>query len=382
MLFRSGFVGLAAMKEHPVEKRKSSSLFSTIVLFSASLTISLFPQNGETQETASGKVARPPQDPTLRGRIEQRNGLEKLGRPSSGLAGLNESVRILSGQNSPNEPSMDGLLNANSKEDVLNSTLDSNNFELNTNSSAGAYRPATPHSDWNELSSATGTMRTKKPCDPCHKMNMMLWRRYGHGPGPGPWDEYGAWVVTAMPGGGRDDWRLQIDKVRASLGSSGAGGSLFPDNRWNLAPVGSPLRPPMISQNWTIPPVQPGPPPDKPIYVDQNIGWDAWYKTISDALYKNWSKLNSLPGEAKLRISVSAGRSISAEILSTNNFKPEFKDGLNKAVASLNGSTILEFPQASKRRTVSFESVFTAGTQNSAGSFSERNEIEHIRLRK
>lgn len=376
------------MKERPVAKFCSSFIAPGkcfLLLFSFSTIFSL---PTAAQEGASGKIARPPQDPTLQGRVEQRSGLEKLSRPLSGQTGLNESVRILSGQNGLNGQAMDGLMNANSKEDVLNSTLDSNNFDLKSSSAANnSYQKLTPHSDWNDLSSATATMRTKKPCNPCNQAHLMLWQDRGHAPGRDPWDyAYGNWVVVSMPGAGRDDWRLQIDKVRASLGSPGTRGSLFPDNSWQQRPPRSTSlfnQAPTISQNWTLPPVQPGPLPSKPFYVDQNIGWDDWYKSVSDALYKNWSKINSLPGEAKLRISVRAGRTISAEIVSTDNFKPEFKEGLNKAVASLNGSTILDFPSSSQRRTVTFDSVFTAGTQTNSGAYSERtNDIERIRIRK
>lgn len=338
----------------------------------------------------SGRVARPPQDPTLHGRVEQRNGVEKLSRPLSGQLGLNESVRILSGRESLNGQAMEGLMNATSKEDVLEKTLNSDNFELNTNAGPNSYQKLNPKTDWESLSSASSTMRTsKRPCRRCPGAYMMYWAREQAGQGTGDhWDYgYGNWVVLSMPGGGDDSWRLQIDKVKASLAVPQTATSLFPDNRWqnNFATNRStfPQTPLLSSKDWAIAPVNPGPPASKPFFVDQNIGWDAWYKSISDALYRNWSSINSLPGEAKLRISVRPGRNISAEIISTDNFKPEFKNGLNKAVASLNGSAILDFPQASRRQSVSFDSVFTAGTKNNSGAYSERtNDIERIKIRK
>ncbi len=378
------------MEEHPAAKHCSSFVSSSnfwLLFISFNLFLTAAPV---AADGGNGRVARPPQDPTLHGRVEQRNGVEKLNRPLAGQMGLNESVRILSGRESLNGQAMEGLTNAASKEEVLEKTLNSNNFELNTNTSPNSYQKLNPKSDWDSLSSASSTMRTsKRPCRRCPGAYMMYWERNQAGQGSGgPWDYgYGNWVILSMPGGGDDSWRLQVDKVKASLAVPQTTSSLFPDNRWqgNFPPNRSsfPQTPLLSSKDWAIAPVQPGPPASKPFFVDQNIGWDAWYKTISDALYKNWSSINSLPGEAKLRISVRPGRNISAEIISTDNFKPEFKSGLSRAVASLNGSAILDFPQASQRHAVSFDSVFTAGTKNNSGAYSERtNDIEHIKIRK
>ena len=377
------------MKEHPGRKSLLAArlVSKTVLLF---LTAGTFLSSASAEDQpASARITRPPQDPTLQGRVEHRNSLEKLARPYNGQAGLNESVRILNGQSNLAGQAMEGLMSANSKEDVLNSTLDSSNFGLNTAARNTEYQKLKPHSDWESLSTASATMSSKRPCVNCPntKMGMMVWRPTGYG-GHGQWGyEYGSWILISMPGGrSGDDWRLQTDRLRADLVNPAPQRPLFPDNNWTVnQPQNSSLfaQAPMHNQNWTLPAVQPGPLRSKPFYVDQNVGWDAWYSSVSNALYKNWSKINSLPGEAKLRISIRSGREISAEILATDNFKAEFKDGLNKAVASLSGSSILDFPKASRKKSVTFDSVFTAGSKNSSGSFSERaNDIERIRVKK
>ena len=207
---------------------------------------------------------------------------------------------------------------------------------------------------------------------------MRTYRFYGYGAYGYPWDE-NSWSVSA-PGGGYelDNWRMQIDGVHATMPNR-FGNRGFNPPPGNMGPSFPPIQPMDMSPLRNTP-SQIQPLYVQPVFVDQNIAWDEWYKNVSDALYRNWAKINSLPGEAKLRISVNRGRKIDAQIITTNNYKPSFKTSLTTAVQSLNGSSILEFPKMSDRSSVNFDSVFTSGTTVSSGAYSERtNDVERVR---
>lgn len=334
-----------------------------IVLVSA-FSLPAFASETDSTEPGAGKgrIARP----SLTGRVEQKDKLELLSRPQ---VGLNESVKILDeGSAMLRGSAMDPMLSGGSEKDALNSVLDADNFNLN-------YRQLTPQTDPGTLSSARGRMTSRKPCCAEARLILMMRRGFGYGYEPPRWRQ------TNFSGLHSDNWDLQREGVHAEMMPNS-----FP-SRWpQPISMGNSIRPihstPLPASDWSIPPIQPIK-PVQPLYVDQNIAWDNWYKTVSDALYKNWSKLNALPGEARLRITVSSTRKIDAQILSTTNFKPEFKETLTKAIASLNGASILAFPPQSKRFSVSFQTMFSAGTQGHAGAFSERtNDVERVRNRK
>lgn len=366
---------------------------SSAATSSSSAATSSSSQSPSNSSPSPARLSRPPADHSLQGRVEQRDGVNKLSRPLEGHVGLNQSVKILSGIDSLNAQvdAMSNVQEAKSEEDVLNSTLDSRNFNLST------YQKMTPLSQtasaaninqWSPLSTTTGRLRKKRQfIDGKFKL---VWHPYppGFGDGPAGW-----WERIYIPGSeiDKDSWELQTNTVSSSLGvpQMPAGAMLpFPNNSdFNLSTPSIPSIPPIApyqrtAPSWILPAVKPLPPVPQ-AYKDTNIGWDGWYKTVSNALYSNWSKLNSLPGEAKLHITVKNDRTISAQILTTNNFQPAFKDSLNKAVASLNGNTVLVFPNSTRRRVVAFDSVFTSGTHTLAGAFSERtNDVERVRSRR
>jgi hypothetical protein len=107
------------------------------------------------------------------------------------------------------------------------------------------------------------------------------------------------------------------------------------------------------------------------------LAWEAWHKQLSAAVYKTWSDIASVPGEATLRITVTKNRQITPMIVrSSGNF--EFDQGLLVAVNSLNGNPGLTFPSQSQRQLVSLEADYVAATNIHPGYNWVKNDYEHV----
>jgi hypothetical protein len=107
------------------------------------------------------------------------------------------------------------------------------------------------------------------------------------------------------------------------------------------------------------------------------LAWEAWHKQLSAAVYKTWSDIASVPGEATLRITVTKNRQITPMIVrSSGNF--EFDQGLLAAVSSLNGNPGLTFPSQSQRQLVSLEADYVAATNIQPGYNWVKNDYEHV----
>lgn len=108
------------------------------------------------------------------------------------------------------------------------------------------------------------------------------------------------------------------------------------------------------------------------------LAWEAWHKQLSAAVYKTWSDIASVPGEATLRITVTKDRQITPVLVrSSGNF--EFDQGLLTAVNSLNGNPGLSFPSQSLRQQVSLEADYVASTNIQPGYSWVKNDYEHIK---
>lgn len=107
------------------------------------------------------------------------------------------------------------------------------------------------------------------------------------------------------------------------------------------------------------------------------LAWEAWHHQLSAAVYKTWSDIASVPGQATLRITVTKDRQIMATMVRpSGNF--EFDEGLMTAVRALNGNPGLTFPSQSLRQSVSFEADYVAATDIRPGYSWVKNDYEHI----
>ncbi len=107
------------------------------------------------------------------------------------------------------------------------------------------------------------------------------------------------------------------------------------------------------------------------------LAWEAWHKQLSAAVYKTWSDIASVPGQATLSITVTKDHQITSRMVrSSGNF--EFDHGLIAAVNALNGNPGLTFPNQSERQSVSFEADYVAATDIQPGFSWVKNDYEHI----
>ncbi|MBX9686336.1 MAG: hypothetical protein K2X27_06510 [Candidatus Obscuribacterales bacterium] len=293
----------------------------------------------------------------LRGKVEEKDRLEHLNRPLNGDP-LGMSVKVLPGGAYTN------TLQGSSDENSLDSALSSSNFNL-------PYSKMKPRNDWNALqSNQSANLRTHRyqtqPSWDVDEWGIGGW-------GVGDWD-----VGTRRSG--ISGW---VDINQNSLNQERLRADLLDPNFYERPISGRSnipsIRPLPRLNNWALPPM----PPAQAAYAEQNILWDNWYKQISNALYANWKGRDAQPGEAVLRITVRRQRRINAELLRCNNHNESFKKSLLTAVAALNNTSVLDFPGASQKQIVSFESQFSAGTDTKPGAYSERQgELEKVRVAK
>lgn len=287
-----------------------------------------FAQSGE-QSVAAERPAKT----RLNGKVEEKDKLEHLYRPANGNP-LSKSVKVLSGQ------SYAALAPDGGKDVALDSVLRSDNFIL-------------PHQQMNlrqDLAADAGASTNP------HAMRSNC-------------PTFFAW-----------DTAFDLRHVQASIRSTA----------YYMPPSVAPERGELIpgsSKNtaWDIPPVlRVVPPlhPVAPLCEEKNVLWDTWYQKVSNALYHDWLGRGEQPGEATLHITVRRSRKIEADLLHSSNSSSTFRKNLLAAVASLNGSQVLDFPSQSMKQTVSFDSVFSAGADTIAGAYSDRRgEIEQVRVR-
>jgi hypothetical protein len=289
-------------------------------------------------------------DSRLNGRVDDHNFLlraNKAGDP------LSRSVKVLSGLNP---------LQGRSDNTSLDSNLSTDNFNLPVRK----MNPAMDDPRANQA--ALNAMR-----------NSMT---PGFSWGVGQWNvnEWGGWVTGPNPGGpvwvggwsNSFNWDSGFEPghMRVTLPTT--------TPKWGIPSISAQLNPPNDSNNtsWAIQPMT----MPAPGFDEKNILWDAWYQQVSRALYQNWQGRGEQPGQATLHITVRRPRQITAELVRSNNLSPAFKSGLMTAIASLNGSSILDFPSQSMKQSVGFDSVFCAGNDTMAGAFSDRHgEFEQIR---
>lgn len=302
----------------------------------------------------------------LQGKVEQRDLMGHLYRPMGGDP-LGKSVTVLNGQNYTNP------LQGKAEDDSLDSVLKASNFNL-------PLQRMTPKSDYNALSSNNFDLQTGRGrMQPTFSWGIGGW-------GVGSWGTDG-WGIDEWPRYGWDAYRWQngiqsnIGWDNMSFNQQRVRADLRLDPNFYQRPFQGNNRIPSISDMDTGWGIQPMARP-QPLYADQNILWDAWYRQISNALYRNWNGRGQDPGLATLRITVRKNRRIEAQIVRCNNKAERFKKGLMDAVASLNGSAVLDFPNMSQRELVTFNSEFNASTDTARGAYSERSgEVETIRTR-
>lgn len=295
---------------------------------------------------------------TLEGKVEKKDALERVVRPGNGGNGevLNRSVKVLSGFTAAraDDFTLDSLL----KEDNFNLPYHKLNpqpdqlFSSEAGANAGLRRQPgrlnwqsrnfEPPEDWNLPQPGT-----RLPCDKCLRARL-AWQR-----------------------------AFELQRVQARLSTPEA---LDPAGFQAFIPknqaAGFPFT--RLSKRQEI---SPSPPPQ--IYEEKSVLWDAWYDRVSNALYQNWLGKGRQPGEATLQVSVRRPRQIQAEVLHSSNQSPAFKQSLQDAVASLNGSPVLDFPGQSMKQQVSFSTVFSAGVNTASGAFSERRgDIEQVRIKR
>ena len=300
-------------------------------------------------------------DSTLRGKVEERDRLEKLGRLNADPLG--KSVRVLSGQSYSN------ALEGSAENDSLDSVLSADHFNL-------PMQKMTPKTDYNALSNTTGYMQSGRGRGSA--LPEFAWgiKQYF----PDDWgygnrfydEEYFYYYRNQLPGINWDNRWFERQRLRADLVRG-------PNLYQRMPDVVAPVAPMSRNINWGIRPMSMPP----PAYSEQNILWDAWYQRISQELYRNWKGRGNEPGIATLRITILRGRKIEAQIVKTNNHSASFKKGLMDAVATLSGSAVLDFPSMSQKQIVSFDSAFTASTSTANGATSERKgDIEQVRIRR
>lgn len=281
---------------------------------------------------------------TLQGRVQDFDKQLHLLRPMTGDDPLNRSVTVLSGQQG---------LQGTSKDETLDQALSANNFVM------PKQRPQAPQ--WASPNMSIDPSLSRVTMSP----NFV-------------WSIDGWWVDDYGYGGmGRRNRRYYQQNSFAMDWSP-----YFDSSRMRVDPsIYSQVSYPKTKIDWSVPPARMTPPPVTPAYSEQNISWDQWYQNISNAMYRNWNR-GEMPGNATLRITVSRGRTIQAEILKCNNSNTNFRQSLMLAVASLNQSPILDFPAGSQKQTVNFDSAFSAGINTSAGARSDRHgDIEQVLVR-
>ncbi len=320
---------------------------------------------GTSQTNLQGGLFRS-QNGTLKGKVEDRFGLGHMLRPMEG-DGLGKSVRVLSGSRQPAQLET----NVNVQEDSLDSVLKSANFSL---------RKMTPQSDYNALTSTrTDFYSGRRRGNPGFAWGIREWAVPGwgiNGWGSLPYDryswDYGYGWQTGMDW---DSMRMSRDSLRADLRLDP---NFYNRSRGVIGGI-APIRPLNMNTSWHIQPL----PKMAPLYTDQNVLWDIWYRQVSNALYKNWRNREREPGTATLRITVNKNRTIRAELIRCNTKSAGFKKNLMDAVASLNGSATLTFPNMSRRSVVVFDSEFNSALGATSGAYSDRSgEFEHYRMRR
>ena len=111
---------------------------------------------------------------------------------------------------------------------------------------------------------------------------------------------------------------------------------------------------------------------------EMTLAWEAWHHQLSQAIYRRWSDMASVPGEATLRITVTRDRHIMPMIVRSSHNR-EFDNGLLAAIRSLDGNPGLTFPTKSQRQEVSLESDYVAATNIEPGYSWVKNDYEHVR---
>lgn len=300
----------------------------------------------------------------LEGRVEDTDKI-RLERPVGGI--VNQSVEILDGQ-SPGGY-LDGTVDsaslpAGTAQDTMRGLVGSGDFSLK-------YKPKAPQTDPGSMKEWQADMETQKwnwesvhytlpryegPCSNCLP----------------PLPEY----RLKKHYGSSDDWRLRQSELSGQVSFPQAGAQLFPQETFELPKYKIPRR-------FNATNALPGGMNLSPPIEERYVAWDDWYKRVADTLWRTWRAKGSASGEADLRITVTNGRTISADIINVTNRTPAFRNSLTQAVQSLNGSAELTFPSQSRRPSVTFQSHFSAGSDITAGATSKRsNDTERIRVRR
>ena len=306
----------------------------------------------------------------LEGRVEDSDKI-RLERPNSNV--INQSVEILDGQaygGSLDGRADDTNLQSSTAEDTLKGLVGAGDFKL------GSYKPRTPQTDPGNLRDWQSDMESQRwqwksvnyavpryciPCDdvPQDLPRYKIPRRYFE----------------------LDDWKLREREVHGQVNFPQADAQLLPSEQYKLPSYKLP--------NYQLPRSFAGFNQEdqdstnfKIADEERFIAWDTWYKKVADTLWRTWRARGSEPGEADVALTVSNSKGITAEVLNVTNRSTAFTNSLLNAVQALNGSPTLTFPAQSKRRSVSFQSHFSAGVNVQSGASSKRNnDTERVRVR-
>lgn len=108
------------------------------------------------------------------------------------------------------------------------------------------------------------------------------------------------------------------------------------------------------------------------------LAWERWHKQLSEAIYTRWQRVARDPGKATIKVTVSANRQITAEMLDSSG-KPAFNACIMDVIESLDGNPGLAFPSKSQRRQVSFEADYIASPDIRPGYTWVKNDYERVR---
>lgn len=302
----------------------------------------------------------------LEGRVEDQDKI-RLQRPHEGV--VNQSVEILDGQ------SYDGYLDGSvdqtklqtgTAQDTLKGLVGGGDFSLRQ------YKRKTPQSDPGSLKDWEADMESQK----WKWQDVTYTLPNYHGYGDDPIEPPRRYTIPKRMYD-LDDWKLRQKGVSGQVRFPQTDAQLYPQPNFEAPNFQLPRR--FTAPGGSSASSSFGPPMEDEKY----IGWDDWYKRVADVLWRTWRQRGSEPGEADLAISVTSGKSITAQMSNATNRSAAFRSSLMKAVESLNGSAALEFPAQSRRRSVSFQSHFSAGVDVKSGASSKRsNDTERVRTRR
>jgi len=123
------------------------------------------------------------------------------------------------------------------------------------------------------------------------------------------------------------------------------------------------------------------------------IAWEQWHKRVSEAIYQNWVRNSKVLGVAHTTIRVTRDRHITVTVhdvsvdqpglifahslgFSPDKLEREFQDEVIQSVEPLDGSSILDFPEKSRRLDVSFTPYFRK--QGQSGYDWKKDDYERV----